>query len=145
MVDKKNPISHFDLLCLNMKLLTVPDHDHEMIRSKKDPPMLVSDIQYRLFSILIYMIYFQKDSLNSIYSGRGNNLNGFQFRDQLVVTTSIGEPHSGGLVLAGMILFPLRISIVRFLASHFVILLIPAEVRARGSVGADTSDASKVA
>jgi hypothetical protein len=43
-----------------------------------------------------------------------------------------------------MILFPLCISITRFVASHFVILLIPAEVRAWGGVGADASDPSKV-
>jgi hypothetical protein len=44
-----------------------------------------------------------------------------------------------------MILLPLCISITRFVASHFVILLIPAEVRAWGGVGADASDSSKVA
>jgi hypothetical protein len=48
-------------------------------------------------------------------------------------------------MVAGMILFPLCISITRFVASHFVILLIPAEVRAWGGVGADASDPSKVA
>jgi hypothetical protein len=43
-----------------------------------------------------------------------------------------------------MILLPLCISITRFVASHFVIFLIPAEVRAWGGVGADTSDPTKV-
>jgi hypothetical protein len=47
-------------------------------------------------------------------------------------------------MVAGMILLPLGISITRFVASHLVILLIPAEVRPWGSVGADTSDLSKV-
>ena len=44
-----------------------------------------------------------------------------------------------------MILLPLCISITRFVACHFVILLIPAKVGAWGGVGADTSDPSKVA
>ena len=69
MFDKKYPISQFDLLCLNMNLLTLPDHDHVMIRSKNNPPMTMIHIQYRLLLVLISVIYFEKDPLYSFKAG----------------------------------------------------------------------------
>ena len=69
MVDKKHPVSHSNLLCLNMKLLTLPNHDHVMIRSKNNAPIAMIHIQHRLLPFLISVIYFEKESLNTFSAG----------------------------------------------------------------------------
>ena len=69
MGDKKHPVSHSNLLCLNMKLLTLPNHEHVMIRGKNNPSMAVIHIQCHLLPVLVSVIYFEKDPLNSFYAG----------------------------------------------------------------------------